>query len=87
MMIGAVAAALIFTAMTFHATVAGLLTWSFSLWALRLMAKNDPLMTKIYRRSLRYEGVTVEDPNTGKNIRGYFPPRSTPFRQNRSDYQ
>jgi type IV secretion system protein VirB3 len=47
--------------------VVGVGLWTGSLWVFRRMAKADPQMSKVYLRSLRY--------------RGYYRPRSTPFRK------
>ena len=65
------AGALIFSAQEFRATVFGLLLWSGALYALRKLAKADPSMRHVYLRWLRYKP--------------YYPPRSTPYRDNTSD--
>lgn len=65
---GLLAAILIFAAQDVRAIFVGLILWFFSLWALRLMAKADPQMRKIYMRQRRYKP--------------YYPARSTPFRVN-----
>lgn len=65
---GLLAAALIFSAVEIRASVVGVCLWAASLWALRRMAKADPLMRQVYMRQRRY--------------RSYYPPRSTPFRDN-----
>jgi type IV secretion system protein TrbD len=65
---GLLAAALIFSAVELRATVVGIGLWVASLWALRRMAKADPLMRQVYMRQRRY--------------RTYYPARSTPFRDN-----
>ncbi len=39
--------------------------WLFNLWALRAMAKADPLLSQVYIRSVRYKK--------------YYPARSTEF--------
>lgn len=68
MFAGLLAGALIFTAQELRATVFGLVLWFGALWACRLMAKSDPKMRFVYLRHRRYHG--------------YYPPRSTPFREN-----
>ncbi|MDR2925515.1 MAG: conjugal transfer protein TrbD [Azoarcus sp.] len=82
MMSGVLSASLIFTAFTWYALIYGLALWFFALCVLRIMAKSDPRLIKVYARSLRYHGAAVADPATGKPISGYFPPRSTPWREN-----
>ncbi len=69
MFIGLVAAALIFSAQKLIATVFGIALWLSSLFIFRLMAKADPKMRQVYLRSRRYKK--------------YYPPRSTPFRNNK----
>lgn len=46
--------------------IVGALLWFCALPVLRWMAKADPQMTEVYRRHIRY--------------RGYYPPRSRPYR-------
>lgn len=60
--------ALIFAAQELRATVVGLILWFTALYLLRLMAKSDPLMRKVYLRHRKYKK--------------YYPARSTPFRDN-----
>mgnify|MGYP003423974736 FL=1 len=67
---GLLAFALIFSAFEFKAFVFGTTLWVFALFALRLMAKNDPLLRKVYLRHRKY--------------RTYYPARSTPFYENTS---
>jgi len=62
---GLLAFALIFSAFEFKAFVFGVTLWTFALYVLRLMAKNDPQLRKVYLRHRKY--------------REYYPPRSTPF--------
>ena len=52
--------------MTVVALSIGLLLWFVGFPLLRLAAKSDPKMIEVYRRSTLY--------------RGYYPPRSTPWR-------
>ena len=65
---GLLAGALIFSAQEVRATVFGIVLWFGALWAGRLMAKSDPKLRKVYLRHRRYKG--------------YYPARSTPFRDN-----
>ncbi len=68
MFAGLLAGALIFTAQELRATVFGLVLWFGALFACRIMAKADPKMRFVYLRHRKYKG--------------YYPPRSTPFREN-----
>ena len=65
---GLLAVALIFSAQDVRATAFGILLWFGALFALRLMAKADPKLRRVYLRHRRYQA--------------YYPARSTPFRQN-----
>lgn len=65
---GLLAFALIFSAQEWKAIIFGLLLWFTSLYLLRLMAKSDPDMRKVYMRHRKYKA--------------YYPARSTPFREN-----
>lgn len=67
---GLLAVALIFSAQELRAAIVGLLLWVVALYVFRLMAKSDPKMRQVYIRHRRY--------------RHYYPPRSTPFRENTS---
>jgi len=62
---GLLAFTLIFSAFEFKATLFGIVLWAFALYALRLMAKNDPLLRQVYLRHRKYNA--------------YYPARSTPF--------
>lgn len=73
---GLVAGALIFTAQELRSGIIGVTLWLCALHLLRLMAKADPKMRFIYLRQRRYKGVKAG------NARGYYPARSTPFRDN-----
>src|SRR6202167_2539605 len=66
---GLLAAALVFSAQEWKATIFGVFLWFTSLYLLRLMAKSDPKMRPVYMRHRRYKGS--------------YPARSTPFRENR----
>ena len=63
-----IAATSIFVAMELKATLFGIALWTFALFALRLMAKNDPHLRHVYLRQYRYKK--------------YYPARSTPFHSN-----
>lgn len=65
---GLLAGALIFTSQELRATVFGAVLWFSALFLFRLMAKADPKMRHVYLRHRRYKA--------------YYPPRSTPFREN-----
>ena len=73
MFAGLMAAALIFSAQELRATLIGISLWVVSLFILRLMAKADPLMRRVYLRHRRYAA--------------YYPARSTPFRTNTREYK
>jgi len=49
-----IAGALIISAMNFVAATIGLVLWTICAWALRNMAKADPVMSKVYIRQLKY---------------------------------
>ena len=68
MFAGLIAASLIFSAQELKATVFGIVLWFGALWVARLMAKSDPMLRPVYMRHQRYKS--------------YYPPRSTPFRDN-----
>jgi len=63
-----IAATSIFVAMEIKATLFGIALWVFALFALRLMAKNDPQLRHVYLRQMQYKK--------------YYPARSTPFYDN-----
>jgi type IV secretion system protein VirB3 len=65
---GLIAGTLVFYAWNLAAAAVGTLLWSFSLFALRLMAKHDPRLRDVYRRHRLY--------------RAYYPPLATPWRDN-----
>jgi type IV secretory pathway TrbD component len=62
---GLLAFTLIFSAFEFKAFVFGVILWTFALYVLRLMAKNDPQLRQVYLRHRKYKE--------------YYAPRSTPF--------
>jgi len=65
---GVVVATLIFAIQKWVAVGFGLVLWFGALFALRLMAKADPMMRHVYLRHRQYKS--------------YYPARSTPFREN-----
>lgn len=66
-----VAGGLIVAAMNIVATVIGLIIWAVSIFALRQMAKADPVMSKVYLRQLKY--------------RSFYPAFSRPWRVSKSN--
>ena len=54
LVIGLLCAMLVFALLTFWSIVLGIGAWLIALYALRKMAKVDPIMTKVYSRHLRY---------------------------------
>jgi len=70
---GLLSFALIFTTQEWGAVAFGLVLWFVSLFLFRLMAKSDPQLRSVYLRHRRYKA--------------YYPPRSTPFRQNMREYK
>ena len=73
MLSGLISFALTFVALSVAAFVTGMLLWLFSLWALRLMAKSDPLMRKVYLNHIRYKK--------------FYCARSTPFVNSKRIYK
>jgi len=67
LMTGLVAFGLVASAMNWVAAVVGFLLYGANLYLLRLMAKADPEMSKVYLRQLKYSG--------------YYAPRSRHWRQ------
>lgn len=72
MLSGLCAFALIFSAQDYLATIFGIVLWLLSLYVLRMMAKADPKMRSVYLRHRKYKK--------------YYPPNSTPFRNNARNY-
>ena len=64
---GLAAIILIFVVLTWYATLLGVLIWMASVAALRMMAKADPMMRRVYMRHIAY--------------RPYYRATSTPWRQ------
>lgn len=61
------AAILIFVVLTWYAALFGVAVWLVAVAALRMMAKTDPLMRRVYLRHISY--------------RTYYRPTSTPWRR------
>jgi len=55
MMSGLMSAAMIFVGLTFQSISLGIASWIVTSTALRMMAKKDPLMSKIYMRQLKLQ--------------------------------
>lgn len=68
MLSGLLAVALVFSAQSIIAAVAGACLWIAALFVLRQMAKADPKLRHVFLRNRRYQV--------------YYAPRSTPFRIN-----
>lgn len=50
-----VCTAMVFVTMSWPAAFAGIVLWGLGTWALREMAKVDPMMSKVYTRHRRYQ--------------------------------
>jgi type IV secretion system protein VirB3 len=61
MFTGVISAALIFALQTFSTIVVGVLFWMFAVFALRLMAKYDPHLRRIYLRDIQYQKYYAAD--------------------------
>lgn len=55
LMVGLFSALMIFIAMTWQTFIIGIALWLILSMLLRMMAKADPLMSKIYLRQLKYK--------------------------------
>jgi type IV secretion system protein TrbD len=64
---GLAAVILIFVVLTVYSALLGTAIWFVVLAALRMMAKSDPMMRKVYARHMRY--------------RAHYRPTSTPWRR------
>ncbi|SEI19339.1 type IV secretion system protein VirB3 [Rhizobium tibeticum] len=64
---GLAAIILIFVVLTIYSALFGIAIWIVVVGALRMMAKSDPMMRKVYARHMRY--------------RAYYLPTSTPWRR------
>ncbi|KTD02110.1 conjugal transfer protein TrbD [Legionella geestiana] len=69
---GLLAAVLVFAAQDWRAVIVGVALWFGALWALRLMAKADPMLRAVYLRH--------------RNYQAYYPARATPFRRHGGPY-
>ncbi|MDY0215036.1 MAG: conjugal transfer protein TrbD, partial [Bacilli bacterium] len=66
LMLGLLCSLLIFIALTLPTIIMGLCIWMVFAALLRMMAKSDPLMSKIYLKQLKYKS--------------FYGAHSTPFR-------
>lgn len=66
LMLGLMCALLVFIALTLPTIIMGISIWIVFASLLRMMAKSDPLMSKIYIKQLKYKS--------------FYPAHSTPFR-------
>lgn len=64
---GLMAGGVAVTALNVPALIVGVIVWGVNLYFLRLMAKADPEMSKVYLRSIKFAG--------------YYPARSRHWRQ------
>lgn len=64
---GLAAAILIFVVLTLYSTLFGIAVWVLVVAALRMMAKSDPMMRRVYIRHISY--------------RPHYRPTSTPWRR------
>lgn len=64
---GSLAGGLALTALNLPAIIAGAALWLVCLFGLRMMAKADPQMSKVYMRAVKYQG--------------YYPARSRAARE------
>jgi len=55
LLVGLFSALMIFIAMTWQTLIIGIILWLILSMLLRMMAKADPLMSKIYLRQLKYK--------------------------------
>jgi type IV secretion system protein VirB3 len=66
LLLGLMCALLVFIALTLPTIIMGAVIWIVFSSLLRMMAKSDPLMSKIYIKQIKYKS--------------YYPAHSTPFR-------
>lgn len=62
-----VAAGLVVTGLNLPSLLGGAVVWGVAITALRMMAQADPMMSRVYRRHIRYAR--------------YYAPRSRPWRK------
>lgn len=55
LIVGLLSAIMVFIAMTWQTFIIGIIMWLGLSMLLRMMAKEDPLMSKIYLRQLKYK--------------------------------
>ncbi len=65
MLISLISLTMIFVALSFQSAILGLIIWFVFSSILRMMAKTDPLLSKIYKRQFNYQK--------------YYPALPTPF--------
>jgi len=65
LMVGLFSSVMIFIALTWQTFIIGVLLWTILSMLLRMMAKADPMMSKIYLKQLKY--------------RDFYAAHSTPF--------
>lgn len=66
LMLGLICTIMVFLALTWQTALLGIFLWIVLISLLRMMAKADPMMSKVYLRHLRYKP--------------FYPAHSTPFR-------
>jgi len=66
LMLGLICTIMVFLALTWQTALLGIVLWVVLISLLRMMAKADPMMSKVYRRHLRYKP--------------FYPAHATPFR-------
>jgi len=66
LILGLICTIMVFLALTWQTALLGIFLWIVLISLLRMMAKADPMMSKIYLRHLRYKP--------------FYPAHSTPFR-------
>ena len=54
--VGILSALLVFSAMSWVSIILGCLNWWGAVWSLRLLAKVDPMMVRVYARAMKYQG-------------------------------
>lgn len=67
LMLGLICTIMVFLALTWQTALLGIFLWTVLISLLRMMAKADPMMSKVYLRHLRYKP--------------FYPAHSTPFRK------
>ena len=67
LVVGLFSAMMVFIALTWETFIVGIVMWIVITTLLRMMAKADPLMSKVYLRQLKYNS--------------FYPAHSTPFKK------